>query len=286
MNIIRMTGGLGNQMFQYALWLKYRSLGVEAKFEDFTEYDNRDNARPISLWVFGIDYPKCTLDEYHKYTDSYPGIISKIKRHTLGRNNREYTEATCNFDSEILKKDNSYITGYFQSEKYFEDIKDEVLGAFTFKSDVIEEALKIYNGKFENTASIHIRRGDYINLEGQYGNICTEEYYDKSIELLASKKKVNRFLIFSNDTQWAKEWSAKYEENGFGMIVIEGTTEDTGYLDMCLMSLCEHNIIANSSFSWWGAYLNRNPDKMVIAPKTWINKFNQTDIYTKDMVRV
>lgn len=281
-----MTGGLGNQMFQYALWLKYRSLGIDAKFEDFTEYDNRDNKRPISLWVFGIDYPKCSLEEFREYTDSKPGILAKIKRHTLGRKSREYVESTPNFDENILKKDDSYITGYFQSEKYFEDIKDEVIDAFSFKDDVIQEANKIYNESFENVASIHIRRGDYLNLHEQYGNICTEKYYDNAINLLVKEKNVKKFLVFSNDVQWATKWSERYTSLGFEMVVIKGTSEDTGYLDMYLMSCCQHNIIANSSFSWWGAYLNKNPEKMVIAPKIWINGKNQTDIYTKDMVRL
>ncbi|MCQ2080758.1 MAG: alpha-1,2-fucosyltransferase [Lachnospiraceae bacterium] len=286
MNIIRMTGGLGNQMFQYALWLKYRSLGIDAKFEDFTEYDNRDNKRPISLWVFGIDYPKCNLEEFYEYTDSKPGILAKIKRHTLGRKSREYIESTPNFDENILKKDDSYITGYFQSEKYFEDIKDEVIEAFSFNDDVILKAIEIYNDDFENVASIHIRRGDYLNLQEQYGNICTEKYYDNAINLLVKEKNVKKFLIFSNDVQWAAKWSERYTSLGFEMVIIKGTSEDTGYLDMYLMSCCQHNIIANSSFSWWGAYLNRNPEKMVIAPKIWINGKNQTDIYTKDMVRL
>lgn len=286
MNIIRMTGGLGNQMFQYALWLKYRSLGIDAKFEDFTEYDNRDNKRPISLWVFGIDYPKCSLEEFHEYTDSKPGILAKVKRHTLGRKSREYAESTPNFDENILKKDDSYITGYFQSEKYFEDIKDEVIEAFSFNDDVILKAIEIYNDDFENVASIHIRRGDYLNLQEQYGNICTEKYYDNAINLLVKEKNVKKFLVFSNDAHWATKWSEQYISSGLEMVVIEGTTEDTGYLDMHLMSCCQHNIIANSSFSWWGAYLNKNPEKMVIAPKIWINGKNQTDIYTKDMVRL
>ena len=286
MNIIRMTGGLGNQMFQYALGMKYLNMGIDVKFEDFTEYEGRDNARPICLDAFGIDYPKCTRDEFMEFTDSYPGLLNKIRRHTFGRKSREYHESSAEFDSKLLMQDNSYITGYFQSEKYFEDIKDEVLERFTFKESIVGEALGLLKDDEEAlalTASVHIRRGDYLELEEQYGGICTEEYYAKAIGLLSD---VRKFLVFSNDSEWAKAWSKKYVDRGITMKIIEGTDESTGYLDMCLMSMCGHNIIANSSFSWWGAYLNKNPNKKVIAPKCWINSAERKDIYTQDMIRL
>jgi len=288
-----MTGGMGNQMFQYALYLKYKSLGVEAKFDDFTEYVNRSNARPIELSVFDIDYPVATREDYCEYTDSFKDPFSRIRRLLTGRKSREYSEIICTFDEEVLKQDKAYITGYFQSEKYFADIKEEVLRAFTFNEKTIKESEVILtkNGLLPDDllsdreyVGIHIRRGDYLAFPGVYGNICTEDYYDRAIKLICDQVENPVFLIFSNDIPWCAEWIKKYPQ--LDIKVIEGSNEDTGYIDMYLMSLCKHNILANSSFSWWGAYLNRNAQKKVVVPAKWLNNHDETDIYTEDMIRI
>lgn len=275
-------------MFQYALFLKYISMGVEAKFDDFTEYVGRDNARPIELSVFDIDYPKATKEEYMDYTDSYRDPLRRARRLLFGRKSREYTEVICTFDEEVLKKDNAYISGYFQSEKYFLDIKDEVIKSFSFNENTKKSGMDLLaqNGVTLDgeTVSVHIRRGDYLKFPGVYGNICTEDYYDRAIKYICEQVSNPRFLIFSNDTAWCEEWVKKYPE--LDMRLIKGTDEDTGYIDMYLMSLCKHNIVANSSFSWWGAYLNRNSEKLVIAPKKWLNNHDETDIYTEEMIRI
>lgn len=295
MNIIRMTGGLGNQMFQYALYLKYKSLGVEAVFDDFTEYDSsKKNRRPIALDVFGIDYPKASIEQYHEFTDSYPGLVAKVKRKLKGRNNREYFEKPHTFDASILTKDNAYIAGFFQSEKYFIDIKEDVKKAFTFTlecKNYAEEILKdndilLSEITSEDSVSIHIRRGDYLEVADVYGDICTDEYYDEAVSLLAKKVAEPIFYIFTNDVDYATKWSEKYAERGVKMKIITGTNEATGYLDMYLMSLCHHHIIANSSFSWWGAYLNKRKESIVIAPDKWVNNADNKDIYTEDMIKL
>ena len=311
MNIIRMTGGLGNQMFQYALYLKYKSLGIPCKFEDWTEYENHDNRRPILLKkAFGIDYPVASMEEYTEFTDSYMDLPHRIARKVRGRKTRLYNEASFDFDPLILKKDNAYITGFFQTDRYFPEDKDIILDAFTFTDEVKEEAKKVLMPAAGRpiTVGIHIRRGDYLDANEIYGNICTEEYYLRGIEYIEKclKERMNnvRYLIFSNDPDWAEDWAGRTfagheasksnsvagnSSDGYvfpSYTVLRGTTEDTGYIDMFLMSKCDHNIIANSSFSWWGAYLNRNPEKIVIAPSKWTNTEVRNDIFTKDMIRI
>ena len=313
MNIIRMTGGLGNQMFQYALYLKYKSLGIPCKFEDWTEYENHDNRRPILLKkAFGIDYPVASMEEYTEFTDSYMDLPHRIARKVRGRKTRFYNEASFDFDPLILKKDNAYITGFFQTDRYFPEDKDIILDAFTFTDEVKEEAKKVLmpaDGR-PITVGIHIRRGDYLDASEIYGNICTEEYYLRGIEYIEKclKERLNesligqsaggalpddghfnnvRYLIFSNDPDWAEDWAGRtFGRTDASYTVLRGTTEDTGYIDMFLMSKCDHNIIANSSFSWWGAYLNTNPNKIVIAPSKWTNTEVRNDIFTKDMIRI
>ena len=183
MNIIRMTGGLGNQMFQYALYLKLKTLGREVKLDDITEYEGRD-ARPLMLWIFGIEYPKATREEIDEITDGFLKLTHRIRRKLFGRKSLEYMEKDCNFDEEILKREPAYFTGYFQSDKYFKDIEPLVRDAFQFSQrmwDGIPEDLmkkiKLYQEQIDNTlsVSIHIRRGDYLDNVEAYGNICTDD---------------------------------------------------------------------------------------------------------------
>lgn len=288
MNVIRMTGGLGNQMFQYALYLKFKSLNVDCKFEDFTEYVGKDNARPILLKkAFDIDYPVASMDEYKKLTDSYMDIFHRTKRKILGRKTKEYAEKSLEYDETLLDKKDAYLTGFFQSEKYFKDIESIIKKEFSFTESVKNEALKFLDGYEidENTVSIHIRRGDYIDNEAMYGNICTDAYYKEAVELIKGKNKAARFIILSNDSNWCSEWAKRILPND-DVCIFDGTTEDNGYIDMYIMSICAHNIIANSSFSWWGAYLNSNKDKMVIAPSKWDNINNRKDIFFDGMTLI
>jgi len=295
MKIIRMTGGLGNQMFQYALYLKYISMGYEAVFEDFTEYDEaHDNRRPIQLDVFGIDYPRVDMKDYYRITDSFPGLIAKVKRKLRGRKNLSCIEASNAYDEAVLSPGDAYVMGYFQSEKYFYDVKDKVLKSFAFKQSVEDEAknvasknnLLIDDFENDNSVSIHIRRGDYLSINNIVGGICTEDYYDRSISYIIEKVENPHFYIFTNDSEYANSWAQKYTGKGIYMHVVEGNTEDSGYIDMYLMSLCHHHVIANSSFSWWGAYINKKDDSVVVAPSRWINGADNQDIYTRDMIKI
>lgn len=296
MNIIRMTGGLGNQMFQYALYLKLKSQGKEVKFDDQTEYEEEE-ARPILLWAFGIDYLPASKDEINEVTDGVMKLSHRVRRKLFGRKSMEYHEKSCNFDEQVLLREPAYLTGYFQSEKYFADIEEQVRGAFQFSdriwsglSDDLIQAVKSYQNKIEmknkTAVSVHIRRGDYLDNNEVYGGICTEEYYKKAIAVMKEKFSDALFFVFSNEPEWVKEWLNRTYKGEDRFVVIEGTDEDTGYLDMFLMSRCKHHIIANSSFSWWGAWLNPDKNKKLIAPAKWFNNQNMRDIYTKEMIRI
>lgn len=295
MIIIRMTGGLGNQMFQYALYLKLLSMGKEVKFDDMTEY-KLDNARPIMLWAFGIDYPKATQYEIDKITDGFLKLFHRIRRKLFGRKTFKYEEKNCNFDEQVLQKEPAYLTGYFQSERYFKDVEAQVREAFSFKpvifnnvSEKLKNKIQIYQNviKKDISVSLHIRRGDYLENNEVYGGNCTQEYYAKAISLIKEKYPEAVFYVFSNDEAWAEEWCTKQEEQYQSrFVLVTGVTEEMGYLDLYLMSKCRHHIIANSSFSWWGAYLNPSSEKCVIAPARWFNNQDCRDIYTEEMIKI
>ena len=294
MIIIRMTGGLGNQMFQYALYLKLCSMGREVKFDDITEYE-LDNARPVMLWAFGLTYPRADQEEINKITDGFLNLSHRIRRKLFGRKSLEYQEKNCNYDPQVLQRDPAYLTGYFQSEKYFMDVEEQVRRAFTFSEGIwkgqdeeIRRKMQNFLGQIQGceSVSVHVRRGDYLEKEEIYGGICTEAYYKSAIEYMQRERMESSFFLFSNDPEWVREWvNANYRgDNRF--VIIEGTQEETGYLDLFLMSRCKNHIIANSSFSWWGAWLDENPRKRVIAPAKWANNQEFVDIYWEGMIKI
>lgn len=294
MNIIRMTGGMGNQMFQYALYLKLVSMGREVKFDDITEYE-LPNARPIMLRCFGIDYPKASREEINEITDGVMKLSHRIRRKLFGRKSLEYHEADCNFDPEVLARENAYLTGYFQSEFYFKGIEDQVRKAFTFQPMILErlsaerkKKILSYQRSIDEclSVSIHIRRGDYLTSSEIYGGNCIDAYYKSAISLIRGKYPCAKFFVFSNDDAWTREWISENFPDGNTFVAVEGTPEEEGYLDLYLMSRCRHHILANSSFSWWGAYLNPSVDKTVIAPARWFNNQDCRDIYTPEMIRI
>ena len=279
--VVQLSGGMGNQMFQYALYLHLKTLGKNVKIDDKTEYDDRDNIRPIRLQIFKAKYPTPTKVEMLCLTDSYVDIVSKIRRKLTGRKTYEYMEKSQLFDEEVLKKDRAYLVGCWQSEKYFADIKEEVRKAFTFRNITLSDSMQEYKKQMEemNSVSLHIRRGDYLEVSDVYGGICTPEYYGKAMKQMEEWHPDCHFFVFTNDVQWVKE---NYKQDN--LTIVEGNDEDAGYIDMYLMTRCKHYILANSSFSWWGCYLNPSKDKKVIAPKQWFNGKDCRDIYTDGMI--
>lgn len=307
MNIIRMSGGLGNQMFQYALYMKLKSLGKEVKFDDINEYRD-DNAKPIMLAVFGIEIIRATWDEINAFTDGSMDFTKRLRRQFFGRRAIEYREEGF-YDPKVLSFDSMYLRGGFQSEKYFEDMKEEVRNIFRFPRletmhlpDKLYEVTIDYLAQIEsdNAVSIHIRRSDSRQDEELYEGICTVNYYDGAVRYLLKKHPNAVFYIFSNEPKWVKNWvdglvdkqitedmtSREIEAISNRFVMIEANTEYTAYLDMFLMSKCKHNILCNSSFSWWGAWLNENADKIVVAPDKWLNNTDSMDVYTDDMILI
>lgn len=278
--VIQLSGGMGNQMFQYALYLQLKALGRNVKIDDKTEYVGRENARPIRLDVFDAKYAVPTEVEMRSLTDSYTDVMSKIRRKLTGRKTALYQENSPVFDATVLEKERAYLTGWWQSEKYFSDIKEEVRKTFTFKNLNLPEKMREYEAKImqKNSVCVHIRRGDYLQISDVYGGICTPEYYEKAMKQMEEWHPDCHFFVFTNDVPWVKE---HYHQKN--LTIVEGNDEDTGYIDLYLMTKCKHYILANSSFSWWGCYLNPSKEKKVIAPKIWAKGKDYRDIYTDEM---
>lgn len=272
MIIVKLKGGLGNQMFQYATGLAVASLCSEEIKLDVTGYDdpryvNANTPRQYRMFPFILSAGIVTSNEIKMY--KYPfGIFSKAIRFIVLRVlKRRYLD----YDPSFFRKKNNYIEGYFQSEKNFIKIKDKVIKEFTLSKEFESDVFLLEKNKIERikSVSVHIRRGDYVS--DQKTNIahglCSNEYYEKAINLIKTKVELPVFYFFSDDIEWVKK---EFGEHADFKYVSNPKLED--YEELMLMSSCAHNIIANSSFSWWGAYLNQNPSKIVIAPKKWVNK--------------
>jgi len=285
MIITQLCGGLGNQMFQYAAGrsLAY-SLNTELKL-DISLF--REGAlREYHLSAFNIteniashmDLKKVNRPLGWKVKHPVEASRSMIQRMATVK---YVKESHFNFDPEILiLSDNVYLDGNWQSEKYFKDIERIIREDFTL-SEEPDYLNKHMAGKIRNceAVSLHVRRGDYVSdpITTAYHGICSEEYYCGAISKLEGYVQNPHFFVFSDDPAWAKE----NIDTRYPTTIIDFNGSERDYNDMRLMSLCKHHIIANSSFSWWGAWLSNNSHKIVISPKKW---FNKPDINSQDLI--
>lgn len=284
MIITKLVGGLGNQMFQYAAGraVAHRS-NMPLKL-DITYFETF-KLRSYQLGCFNILEDFASTEDIERFKlhrrQAVAFVYYKIRAKLLPWYRQKLIKQQgFSYDPDIFKiKKSAYLDGYWQSEKYFADISDIIHREFTIKhkpNDINSQMLaKIDN---VNSVSLHIRRGDYVNNKESYDfhGVCSLDYYKKSIKVIISQVHNPIFFIFSDDIEWAKT-NLKIE---YPLVFIDNNYNND-YEDLRLMSNCKHNIISNSSFSWWAAWLNRNPNKIVLAPKRW---FANQNINTKDLI--
>jgi hypothetical protein len=272
MIVTKLTGGLGNQLFQYALGRKLAlKHNTELKLDNtvFETY-KLHNYGLDNFNVVGNLASKKDRSQYENESNIAKnflrGIRQKINPFSI------VEEQTLAFREGILKSpDNCFLSGYWQSEQYFSDIRDELLNDLSIKSSLTlqtKEVEQVIN-KTSTTVSLHIRRGDFVNNEEtrDFHGLCSMDYYYEAIKVLEEKIGKGHYFIFSDDPVWAKN-NLDIKEN---VTLVNHNDASTNYEDMYLMSQCDHHIIANSSFSWWGAWLDPKDNKIVIAPKKWLN---------------
>ncbi len=273
MIIIKLIGGLGNQMFQYAV---AKALSLEKKQKLFIDKSAFEN---YTLHQFGLHHFKIERNFYKKPSKNF----SRIK--TFLKLNYYFNEKQFNYDPSLfeINANTVFLDGYFQSEKYFKKYETEIRSDFQIITTLKEATIQILDKlKHENGIAIHIRRGDY--LEHDIHNTNKDIYYKEAMKYMESKVKNPVYYLFSDDMNWVKE---NFKTN-FEAVYIDFNDATTNYEDLKLMSNCKHNIIANSSFSWWGAWLNNNPNKIVIAPKKWFNDeiHNYEDVVPNKWVKI
>ncbi len=285
MIVVKLIGGLGNQMFQYATGLALSQLKRTDLYIDISELDKELDggriAHKLELDAFNIQLKIAPNDEVlrlkklgekkttrvmHRF---FPFLFSTIHA----------AESGLKFHSQFVHyPSNTYLNGYWQNQKYFSSIKAELYQQFTPKLSPTEGVLEfIQKINSSNSISIHVRRGDYLlpEISNYHGN-CDLRYYKESMSFISKEVSNPLFFVFSNDLDWCKQNLPA----DFNLVFVQHDGEN--FWDLLLMSYCKHNIIANSSFSWWSAWLNKNANKIVVAPEYWYKQIKSKEIEIVD----
>jgi hypothetical protein len=252
------SGGIGNQMFQYALYLALKSRGKQV----YINIDTYDFLKMHSGFMLqrAFSIPKNDL-----ITPNKLGVFTRrLFRKFMELLGLVFKENSSEQSEEIFNRKYPFIIGVFENEYYFKDIKEQILKVYTFKNIDPFNLNLSHTMQIEDSVSLHIRRGDYLKFSRF--NVCGSEYYKQAIRYILSKVSAPVFYVFSDDPVWSENFMKEFDVNYH---VIKHNTGVDSYKDMYLMTQCKHNILANSTFSWWGAWLNQNPTKLVVAPLRW-----------------
>lgn len=281
MIVVKLIGGLGNQMFQYAAGrslslLKKTKLALDRSYLDLesTDYTKRE----FSLNEFNID--ASIGDE--KLQSDFKMNANKIVLKFKASFPKHFSHVVYN-ESKFLKKtnffslpENTYLNGYWQDSFYFSNIRKQLLEDFELKYESVEYLKMKEEIQSCHAVSVHIRRGDYISLASanDFHGALSLDYYKNAASKMQVKNKDLSFFVFSDDA----DWCSKHIDFLPNCKIVSKSGDLTPHEELKLMSHCRHNIIANSSFSWWAAWLNENPNKMVVAPKHWF-----TNVLTRNL---
>lgn len=284
MIVVELVGGLGNQLFQYALGRALsvkRGLQLKLDLSSFRNYPLRD----YRLGNFRIQ-AEIASDEDTLQCAYGRGLIGTAQKIWDKMNpwyaRRIVREKSFPFCEDIFKvRDNTLIKGYWQSEKYFIDIASELRDEIVPRSEMSEESMaslaEIRSGE---SVSLHVRRGDYVEnpVTNAYHGVCPQDYYRRAVDVVRQKSKgTGSFFVFSDDPDWVEG----NLDIGVPFKTVRHNGPEKDYEDLILMSACSNHVIANSSFSWWGAWLCTNPGKIVVAPSRW---FNGARSDTRDLI--
>lgn len=268
MVIVKIFGGLGNQMFQYAFG---RSMALKNNCDlklDLSFFNN-DEIRKYRLNDFLVIEDIANQAQIESIKELHFSPLNRLKRQIFNTKPYFLQEKNIEFNSNYLRTQHDvYLDGYWQSEKYFVDYSAQIRKDFQIKtlpSPTNKNMLKQIGSC--NSISLHIRRGDFQKNEAlnKIHGLCSLDYYYRAVDLIENKTTNPIFYIFSDDLIWAKQHLKLRYETQF----VDINDDQSAHEDLRLMSNCKHHILANSSFSWWGAWLNLRIEKTIIAPKAW-----------------
>lgn len=276
MQIVRMNGGLGNQMFQYAFGYYLKEVGNDVCF-DLSDYSIHHHHQGYELEkIFDIHVKEARNEDVRKLCGNKHSIFIRMFRKMTGLEVTGKNEIVANertiFIIPTVINNSLYFNGFWQNIQYVKPYIQQLKKIFSFqKLDDVNK--KFIENKGDSIyVGVHIRRGDYLKTSSLNG-ICNFGYYESAINYIKEKVDNPKFVVFSDDISWCKTAFEKYD-----CIYVDWNTGKKSYRDMQLMSLCDHMIIANSTFSWWGAMLMENESGIKIAPSKWDNNSNDNSL--------
>ena len=298
MKIVNISGGLGNQMFQYAF-----ALSLKVRFPDEDVYVDTShyhtlffkhykgislhNGFELDKLFTNVDIPIAGCKELAKVSYYIPNyVLSRVGRKILPVRKTEFIPPYSDnyiYLKEAFLPGNRYYEGFWQCIKYYSDIKEQLIEVYShpqpneYNSNLISDISK------NNSVGIHVRRGDYLK-QPVYRNICNAKYYEKAINNIMSDGLQHTFFIFSNDINWCRNNIMPLVKDN-ECVFVTGNRGKESYWDMFLMTYCKDLVIANSSFSWWGAFLNKREGR-IFAPKRWLNSNYKIDLYDESWIKV
>jgi hypothetical protein len=288
--ITRLIGGLGNQMFQYATGRALALRGGAALKLDVTGLAaaGAHTKRHYELDPFSIYGGAASDADLARFGRSgkprSPRLERVLRLLRIGRPDGAwptYREPHFHFDPAVRElRAPVYLDGYWQSERYFSDIAGVLRQEFTAKAPLDRENAALAEAiDSVNAVSLHVRRGDYVAdpTTNRFHGICPPDYYQRAVDYITTRAGAAHLFVFSDDRQWSRANLRFAAPTTF----VGANSPDYGYRDMQLMARCRHHIVANSSFSWWGAWLGSSPEKIVVAPKQW---FRASDNDTRDLI--
>ena len=287
MIFVRLSGGLGNQLFQYAAGHRLaRRHNVELVL-DTSWFENRywqTTRRPYELFRFDVRGRLMSSRE-KRWLALYTNNV--LKRLPLPREWRLVRERHFNFDPAVLTlPDQVFLNGYWQSPRYFDDVADCIRAECVPMPPMGNEDRRVADLMADaDSVAIHVRRGDYVSLRAarRTHGTCTLAYYVEAVRMMRERLTSPRFFVFSDEP----EWTRAHLHIGSDAIHVAHNDPGMAFQDLRLMSLCRHQIVANSSMSWWGAWLNRHAQKLVIAPDRWfLADLDTSDLIPHDWIRV
>lgn len=275
LKIIKYTGGLGNQMFQYAFQFVLEKKGFEVK-ADSSLYKKPHFRGGVDMShgyfavadVFGIDIKEASEKEVKKLGTRAETLLERIRRKYL-RKKTHILEYDSKYHPEHFTDSRDvYLDGYWQNPLYWKGFEDEIKKQFAFNLSLNEKSKEfsaLLNSIKNKTCAIHVRRGDYLNHPTLF--VCDKKYFENAIsKMIGLCPQIEKFVIFSDDIEWCK---SNLDTHGKEKLFVDWNHDKESWQDIALMTECSNIIIPNSSFSFWGAYLIKNPEAKIICPEIW-----------------
>ena len=268
MKIVGILGGLGNQLFQYAFSRELARRSGERVLVDTSGFERYGLHNGFELErLFGLVLERADPGDVRRLSTASSSLLNRLRRR-LAPKRSNYIDRNFSFHDDVFSLDGDiYYEGFWQSERYFEGVARELRAELTFPR-LSSRNIQFIAGLPRPACSVHVRRGDYLEPQNRHLNVCGPGYYERAIGAIAQGRGVASFVVFSDDVEWCER------ELAFGdaeVAFVDWNRGRESWQDMAMMAACDHHIIANSSFSWWGAWLGEggSGDREVIAPSVW-----------------